>query len=149
MSGRIAVYGVSVLIAGARKFGISPNTLYLPISFLRLWTMKPHNYSLFAGFIHPGACRYIGLAAAYAIDLIGEARVLKFGDAGKFFSCDTVFKLCAKAKLVQKLLCCIQCATISTEITHQPDHHLLGLWYRYGYPSGLCKRRRTVYQGRI
>ncbi|KAI5455259.1 v-type proton ATPase 16 kDa proteolipid subunit 2 [Naganishia albida] len=60
MSGIIAVYGlvVSVLIAG----GLSPS--------------EP--YSLFAGFIHLGAglaCGMTGLAAGYAIGIVGDACV--------------------------------------------------------------------------
>ncbi|GHJ86156.1 hypothetical protein NliqN6_2558 [Naganishia liquefaciens] len=60
MSGIIAVYGlvVSVLIAG----GLSPT--------------EP--YSLFAGFIHLGAglaCGMTGLAAGYAIGIVGDACV--------------------------------------------------------------------------
>lgn len=58
MSGIIAVYGlvVSVLIAG----GLSPQT----------------PYSLFGGYVHLGAglaCGMTGLAAGYAIGIVGDA----------------------------------------------------------------------------
>ena len=43
--------------------------------------MKPHDYSLFAGFIHLGAgiaCGSTGLAAGYAIGLIGDSVNMSF-----------------------------------------------------------------------
>jgi len=77
MSGIIAVYGlvVSVLIAGGRKSWNLANALSLPISSCHC-AVKPHNYSLFAGFIHLGAgiaCGSTGLAAGYAIGHIGDS----------------------------------------------------------------------------
>ena len=45
--------------------------------------MKPHDYSLFAGFIHLGAgiaCGSTGLAAGYAIGLIGDSVNMSFSD---------------------------------------------------------------------
>lgn len=43
--------------------------------------MRPHDYSLFAGFIHLGAgiaCGSTGLAAGYAIGLIGDSVNMSF-----------------------------------------------------------------------
>ena len=84
MSGIIAVYGlvVSVLIAGARKSWNLAHALYLPdLMFCVCEQVKPHNYSLFAGFIHLGAgiaCGSTGLAAGYAIGLIGDSVNMTF-----------------------------------------------------------------------
>ncbi|KAF8158171.1 V-type ATPase [Crassisporium funariophilum] len=69
MSGIIAVYGlvVSVLIVGS---------------------VKPTNYSLFAGFIHLGAglaCGFTGLAAGYAIGYIGDSCVRAYVHESKVF----------------------------------------------------------------
>ena len=80
MSGIIAVYGlvVSVLIAGARK---SEDLECILILIWSLWTVKPHDYSLFAGFIHLGAgmaCGATGLAAGYAIGHIGDSVIIVF-----------------------------------------------------------------------
>ena len=65
MSGIIAVYGlvVSVLIAGGRKY--NSRTAISSLKF-NLSTVKPTDYSLYAGFIHLGAglaCGFTGLAA--------------------------------------------------------------------------------------
>ena len=41
--------------------------------------MKPHDYSLFAGFVHLGAgiaCGTTGLAAGYAIGHIGDSVII-------------------------------------------------------------------------
>ncbi|KIK01873.1 hypothetical protein K443DRAFT_678017 [Laccaria amethystina LaAM-08-1] len=69
MSGIIAVYGlvVSVLIAGS---------------------LKPTDYSLFAGFIHLGAglaCGFTGMAAGYAIGLVGDSCVRAYVHESKVF----------------------------------------------------------------
>ncbi|KAJ6559207.1 hypothetical protein DFH09DRAFT_1162220 [Mycena vulgaris] len=69
MSGIIAVYGlvVSVLIVGS---------------------LKPVDYSLFAGFVHLGAglaCGFTGLAAGYAIGLVGDACVRAYVHEQKVF----------------------------------------------------------------
>lgn len=78
MSGIIAVYGlvVSVLIAGARKSWKIANASSISLS---LWTVRPHDYSLFAGFVHLGAgfaCGATGLAAGYAIGHIGDSVII-------------------------------------------------------------------------
>jgi len=69
MSGIIAVYGlvVSVLISGS---------------------LKPDNYPLFAGFVHLGAglaCGCTGLAAGYAIGLVGDSCVRAYVQEQKVF----------------------------------------------------------------
>ncbi|ESK95017.1 vacuolar atpase proteolipid subunit c [Moniliophthora roreri MCA 2997] len=69
MSGIIAVYGlvVSVLISGA---------------------LTPQNYSLFAGFVHLGAglaCGMTGLAAGYAIGIVGDSCVRAYVHESKVF----------------------------------------------------------------
>jgi len=69
MSGIIAVYGlvVSVLISGS---------------------LTPHNYSLFAGFVHLGAglaCGITGMAAGYAIGIVGDSCVRAFVQESKVF----------------------------------------------------------------
>ncbi|KIY48634.1 vacuolar ATP synthase proteolipid subunit [Fistulina hepatica ATCC 64428] len=69
MSGIIAVYGlvVSVLIAGA---------------------LSPNNYSLFAGFVHLGAglaCGLTGLAAGYAIGIVGDSCVRAYVHESRVF----------------------------------------------------------------
>ncbi|KAI5896484.1 V-type ATPase [Schizophyllum commune H4-8] len=69
MSGIIAVYGlvVSVLIAGNLKYD---------------------SYSLFAGFVHLGAglaCGLTGLAAGYAIGIVGDSCVRAFVHEQKVF----------------------------------------------------------------
>ncbi|RDB14831.1 V-type proton ATPase subunit c' [Hypsizygus marmoreus] len=69
MSGIIAVYGlvVSVLIAGS---------------------LKPVDYSLFAGFTHLGAglaCGMTGLAAGYAIGIVGDSCVRAYVHEAKVF----------------------------------------------------------------
>jgi V-type H+-transporting ATPase 16kDa proteolipid subunit len=49
--------------------------------------VKPHDYSLFAGFVHLGAgvaCGATGLAAGYAIGHIGDAVIIPFSDNGLF-----------------------------------------------------------------
>jgi len=74
MSGIVAVYGlvVSVLIAGGRMF-------LRRLSFHssnQCFSVKPGEYSLFAGFIHLGAglaCGFTGMAAGYAIGIVGDA----------------------------------------------------------------------------
>jgi len=70
MSGIIAVYGlvVSVLIAG----GLDPR----------------QTYSLYAGFIHLGAglaCGMTGLAAGYAIGIVGDSCVRAYLHESKVF----------------------------------------------------------------
>jgi len=70
MSGIIAVYGlvVSVLIAG----GLSPTT----------------EYSLYAGFIHLAAglsCGLTGLAAGYAIGIVGDSCVRAYVYESRIF----------------------------------------------------------------
>ncbi|KAJ7366853.1 hypothetical protein DFH08DRAFT_177810 [Mycena albidolilacea] len=69
MSGIIAVYGlvVSVLIVGS---------------------LQPNNYSLYAGFVHLGAglaCGVTGMAAGYAIGLVGDACVRAYVNEQKVF----------------------------------------------------------------
>jgi len=69
MSGIIAVYGlvVSVLIAGS---------------------IKPIDYSLFAGFVHMGAglaCGSTGLAAGYAIGYVGDSCVRAYMHESRVF----------------------------------------------------------------
>ncbi|KAF9533103.1 V-type ATPase [Crepidotus variabilis] len=69
MSGIIAVYGlvVSVLISGS---------------------IKPHGYSLLAGVVHLGAglsCGFTGLAAGYAIGIIGDTCVRAYVHESKMF----------------------------------------------------------------
>ncbi|KAF8208932.1 hypothetical protein K438DRAFT_2012863 [Mycena galopus ATCC 62051] len=69
MSGIIAVYGlvVSVLIVGE---------------------LTPNNYPLFAGFVHLGAglaCGCTGMAAGYAIGLVGDSCVRAYVHEGKVF----------------------------------------------------------------
>ncbi|KAJ7675844.1 V-type ATPase [Mycena polygramma] len=69
MSGIIAVYGlvVSVLIAGS---------------------LSPNNYPLASGFIHLGAglaCGSTGLAAGYAIGLVGDSCVRAYVQEQKVF----------------------------------------------------------------
>jgi len=69
MSGIIAVYGlvVSVLIAGS---------------------LKPTDYSAFAGFVHLGAglaCGSTGLAAGYAIGFVGDSCVRAYVHESKIF----------------------------------------------------------------
>jgi len=69
MSGIIAVYGlvVSVLIAGS---------------------LKPDNYPLFSGFVHLGAglaCGCTGMAAGYAIGLVGDSCVRAYVQEQKVF----------------------------------------------------------------
>jgi len=69
MSGIIAVYGlvVSVLIAGS---------------------LKPGNYTLFAGVTHLGAgiaCGFTGMAAGYAIGHIGDSCVRAYVHESKVF----------------------------------------------------------------
>ncbi|KAF7288570.1 V-type proton ATPase proteolipid subunit [Mycena chlorophos] len=69
MSGIIAVYGlvVSVLIAGS---------------------LTPDNYPLFSGFVHLGAglaCGITGMAAGYAIGLVGDSCVRAFVQEQKVF----------------------------------------------------------------
>ncbi|KAF7299039.1 V-type proton ATPase proteolipid subunit [Mycena indigotica] len=69
MSGIIAVYGlvVSVLIAGS---------------------LTPTNYPLFAGFVHLGAglaCGVTGMAAGYAIGLVGDSCVRAFVQEQRVF----------------------------------------------------------------
>jgi len=69
MSGIIAVYGlvVSVLIAGG---------------------LKPGEYSLFAGFVHLGAglsCGFTGMAAGYAIGIVGDSCVRAYINESKIF----------------------------------------------------------------
>ncbi|KAJ6584963.1 hypothetical protein B0H19DRAFT_1107506 [Mycena capillaripes] len=69
MSGIIAVYGlvVSVLIAGS---------------------LKPNDYPLFSGFIHLGAglaCGCTGMAAGYAIGLVGDSCVRAYVQEQKVF----------------------------------------------------------------
>jgi len=69
MSGIIAVYGlvVSVLIAGS---------------------LKPGDYTLFAGFTHLGAgiaCGFTGMAAGYAIGHIGDSCVRAYVHESKVF----------------------------------------------------------------
>jgi len=69
MSGIIAVYGlvVSVLIVGS---------------------LTPNNYSLFAGFVHLGAglaCGCTGMAAGYAIGLVGDSCVRAYVHEQKVF----------------------------------------------------------------
>ena len=53
-------------------------------SYLSLRTVRPHDYSLFAGFVHLGAgmaCGATGLAAGYAIGHIGDSViVMSFSD---------------------------------------------------------------------
>ena len=75
MSGIIAVYGlvVSVLISGGREFFLTPCIVPLAQTFL---TVKPGDYSLFAGFVHLGAglaCGLTGLSAGYAIGIVGDS----------------------------------------------------------------------------
>ncbi|TFK40773.1 vacuolar ATP synthase proteolipid subunit [Crucibulum laeve] len=69
MSGIIAVYGlvVSVLIAGS---------------------ITPTGYSLFAGFVHLGAglaCGSTGIAAGYAIGIVGDSCVRAYVQESKVF----------------------------------------------------------------
>ncbi|KAG6820521.1 v-type proton ATPase 16 kDa proteolipid subunit 2 [Arthromyces matolae] len=69
MAGIIAVYGlvVSVLISGG---------------------IKPGDYSLFSGFVHLGAglaCGMTGLAAGYAIGLVGDSCVRAYVREQKVF----------------------------------------------------------------
>jgi V-type H+-transporting ATPase proteolipid subunit len=69
ISGIIAVYGlvVSVLIAGS---------------------LKPTNYSLFAGFVHLGAglaCGFTGMTAGYAIGYVGDSCVRAYVHESKVF----------------------------------------------------------------
>jgi V-type H+-transporting ATPase proteolipid subunit len=69
MSGIIAVYGlvVSVLIAGA---------------------VTPNDYTLFAGFVHLGAgiaCGFTGMAAGYAIGIVGDSCVRAYVYESKVF----------------------------------------------------------------
>jgi len=69
MSGIIAVYGlvVSVLITGS---------------------IKPTDYSLFAGFVHLGAglaCGFTGMAAGYAIGFVGDSCVRAYVHESKVF----------------------------------------------------------------
>ena len=75
MPGIIAVYGlvVSVLIAGNRAyilpFSTHPRELMIPVVSPRV------DYPLFSGFVHLGAgfgCGLTGLAAGYAIGLVGD-----------------------------------------------------------------------------
>jgi len=74
MAGIIAVYGlvVSVLIVGNRKF-----SMYYMIGLTGSHcAVNPSNYSLAAGFIHLGAgisCGTTGIAAGYAIGLVGDS----------------------------------------------------------------------------
>jgi len=69
MAGIIAVYGlvVSVLIAGS---------------------LKPTDYSLFAGFVHLGAglaCGFTGLSAGYAVGYVGDSCVRAYVQETKVF----------------------------------------------------------------
>jgi len=69
MSGIIAVYGlvVSVLIAGG---------------------LTPGEYSLFAGFVHLGAglaCGCTGMAAGYAIGIVGDSCVRAYINESRIF----------------------------------------------------------------
>jgi len=69
MSGIIAVYGlvVSVLISGS---------------------IKPNDYTLFAGFVHLGAglaCGMTGMAAGYAIGHVGDSCVRAYVHEQKIF----------------------------------------------------------------
>ena len=82
MSGIIAVYGlvVSVLIAGGRKCSskllVSRSRLVLMRRLDAAHSVKPTDYSLYAGFIHLGAglaCGFTGLAAGYAIGYVGDS----------------------------------------------------------------------------
>jgi V-type H+-transporting ATPase proteolipid subunit len=74
MSGIIAVYGlvVSVLIAGQREWAALGCLIGLLIPF----AVNPAEpYALFYGFLHLGAglaCGMTGLAAGYAIGIVGD-----------------------------------------------------------------------------
>lgn len=75
MSGIIAVYGlvVSVLIAGGRKCARSPSSV---VGSDTAPSVRPTDYSLYAGFVHLGAglaCGFTGLAAGYAIGYVGDS----------------------------------------------------------------------------
>jgi V-type H+-transporting ATPase proteolipid subunit len=75
MSGIIAVYGlvVSVLISGSSTY-VRPD---LPALLTRFTcSVTPTNYSLFSGFVHLGAglaCGLTGMAAGYALGLVGDS----------------------------------------------------------------------------
>jgi V-type H+-transporting ATPase 16kDa proteolipid subunit len=75
MSGIIAVYGlvVSVLISGSSTY-VRPDLLALLTRFT--CSVTPTNYSLFSGFVHLGAglaCGLTGMAAGYALGLVGDS----------------------------------------------------------------------------
>jgi V-type H+-transporting ATPase 16kDa proteolipid subunit len=96
MSGIIAVYGlvVSVLIAGGRKClwrdarsVLFDSNLFPPLT--RRCIVDPSkDYPLYSGFVHLGAglaCGCTGLAAGYAVGIVGDSvrtpAVTRFGFA--------------------------------------------------------------------
>jgi V-type H+-transporting ATPase proteolipid subunit len=95
MSGIVAVYGlvVSVLIVGRRKWRhIASFIQTSPHFFFFLATTRTpvdpsQDYPLYSGFVHLGAglaCGLTGLAAGYAIGIVGDSvRLLK----NTFFGC--------------------------------------------------------------
>lgn len=84
MSGIIAVYGlvVSVLIVGRRKWRHIASFLQASPHFILflVTTGTPvdpsQDYPLYSGFVHLGAglsCGFTGLAAGYAIGIVGDS----------------------------------------------------------------------------
>lgn len=113
MSGIIAVYGlvVSVLIAGGRKLHNSLPRHDRSLTFTSP-TVKPTDYSLYAGFIHLGAglaCGFTGLAAGYAIGFVGDS--VRHHHTSRVTVCLTVSRSAYEHTSMNRRCLCLWCSS--------------------------------------